>query len=82
MAPYCQRIVKILKYLGRAHPRLDLAEDKHPTGAMIEEAIARDPAITHVAQVHCETGTGILNPLPEIAAACAPPRQGASSSMR
>jgi 2-aminoethylphosphonate-pyruvate transaminase len=27
-----------------------------------------------VAQVHCETGTGILNPLPEIAAACA--RQG------
>ena len=71
---YCQRIVKILKYLGRAHVALDIAEDKHPTGAMVEEAIARDPAITHVAQVHCETGTGILNPLPEIAAACA--RQG------
>ncbi len=68
---YCQRILKILKYLGRAHAALDLAEDQHPTGAMVEEAIARDPAITHVAQVHCETGTGILNPLPEIAAACA-----------
>ena len=65
---YCQRIVKILKYLGRAHAALDLAEDKHPTGVMIEEALARDPAITHVAQVHCETGTGILNPLAEIAA--------------
>ncbi len=68
---YCQRILKILSYLGRAHASLDLAEDQLPTGAMIEEALARDPAITHVAQVHCETGTGILNPLPEIAAACA-----------
>jgi 2-aminoethylphosphonate-pyruvate transaminase len=68
---YCQRIVKILRYLGRACVALDLPEDQQPTGAMIEEALARDPAITHVAQVHCETGTGILNPLPEIAAACA-----------
>jgi len=68
---YCQRIVKILKYLGRAHAALDLAEDQQPTGAMVEEALARDPAITHVAQVHCETGTGILNPLADIAAACA-----------
>jgi 2-aminoethylphosphonate-pyruvate transaminase len=68
---YCQRIVKILKYLGREHAALDLPEDKHPTGAMVEEALARDPSITHVAQVHCETGTGILNPLAEIAEACA-----------
>jgi 2-aminoethylphosphonate-pyruvate transaminase len=68
---YCLRIVKILKYLGRAHTVLDLAEDKHPTGAMVDEALARDPSITHIAQVHCETGTGILNPLAEIAEACA-----------
>lgn len=68
---YCQRILKILKYLGRAHAALDIAEDRHPTGAMVDEALRADPAITHVAQVHCETGTGILNPLPEIAEACA-----------
>ena len=47
---------------------------------------ARDPAITHVAQVHCETGTGILNPLAEIAAACARHGKGlivdAMSSLR
>ena len=30
-----------------------------------------DASITHVAQVHCETGTSILNPLPEIAAVVA-----------
>ncbi|MGE0358492.1 MAG: 2-aminoethylphosphonate--pyruvate transaminase [Burkholderiales bacterium] len=68
---YCQRILRILGYLGRAHASIDLPEDRHPTGAMVEEALAADPAITHVAQVHCETGTGILNPLPEIAEACA-----------
>jgi len=68
---YCQRILRILKILGRAHVALDLAEDRHPTGAMVEDALKADPAITHVAQVHCETGTGILNPLPEIAEACA-----------
>lgn len=68
---YCQRILKILGYLGRAHAAIDIPEDRHPTGDMIDEALRADPAITHVAQVHCETGTGILNPLPEIAEACA-----------
>jgi 2-aminoethylphosphonate-pyruvate transaminase len=67
---YCQRIAKILKYLGRAHTVIDMPEDKHPTGAMLDEAFAADPSITHVAQVHLETGVGMLNPLEEIAAAC------------
>src|SRR5262249_46386991 len=30
-----------------------------------------DVSITHVALIHCETSTGILNPLPEIAAVVA-----------
>jgi 2-aminoethylphosphonate-pyruvate transaminase len=68
---YCQRILKILKYLGRAHVALDIPEDRVVTAAMVEEALSRDPAITHVAQVHCETGTGILNPLADIAQVCA-----------
>ena len=71
---YCARIAKILKYLGREHSVIDLGEDRQSTAAIVEGAIKMDPRITHVAQVHCETGTGILNPLPEIAAACA--RQG------
>lgn len=68
---YCQRIVKVLQYLGRNFSTLDLPEDRQPTAPMIEGALKIDPAITHVAQVHCETGTGILNPLPDIAAVCA-----------
>jgi 2-aminoethylphosphonate-pyruvate transaminase len=68
---YCARIVKILKYLGRNCSAIDIAEDRQASASMIEGAFKMDPTITHVAQVHCETGTGILNPLPEIAAVCA-----------
>jgi 2-aminoethylphosphonate-pyruvate transaminase len=68
---YCSRILKILKYLGRESAAIDLGEDKQCTAAIVEGALKMDPRITHVAQVHCETGTGILNPLPEIAAVCA-----------
>jgi 2-aminoethylphosphonate-pyruvate transaminase len=68
---YCQRMLKILEYLGREHAAIDLAEDKQASAAMLEGAFKMDPRITHVAQVHCETGTGILNPLAEIAAVCA-----------
>jgi 2-aminoethylphosphonate-pyruvate transaminase len=64
---YCQRIVKILGYLDRATATIDVAEDRYPTAQQIDAALTADPAITHVAQVHCETGTGILNPLAEIA---------------
>ena len=68
---YCARILKILKYIGRESAAIDLGEDKQCTAAILEGAFKMDPRITHVAQVHCETGTGILNPLPEIAAVCA-----------
>ena len=64
---YCQRIVRILNYLGRAYATIDIAEDRYPLPQQIDDALAADPAITHVAQVHCETGTGILNPLADIA---------------
>ena len=73
---YCARIVKILKYLGRAHSTIDIAEDRQASAAMLEGAFRMAAAITHVAQVHCETGTGILNPLPEIAEACARHHKG------
>src|SRR2546429_2620760 len=32
----------------------------------IENVLVRDPAITHVGMVHCETTTGILNPVEEV----------------
>jgi 2-aminoethylphosphonate-pyruvate transaminase len=67
---YCKRIARILGYLGRAHTVLTLGEDRPASAALLEEAFARDPSITHVAQVHCETSAGLLNPLEEISRAC------------
>src|SRR5450755_2463133 len=68
---YCKRIVKILAYLGRDAVVLEHSEQEPASVARIDAALAADPAISHVAQVHCETGTGILNPLAEIAATVA-----------
>lgn len=68
---YCKRIVRILGYLGRETVVLAHGEQEPADPARIDAALAADPDITHVAQVHCETGTGILNPLAEIAAIAA-----------
>jgi 2-aminoethylphosphonate-pyruvate transaminase len=63
---YCQRIAKIVKVLGKKLTTIDYAEDAQIRADDIDRALAADPSITHVALVHCETSTGILNPLHEI----------------
>jgi len=50
---------------------LETAEDTPPEPRAVDRAVAQDPAITHVAVVHCETTSGILNPVAEIAEAVA-----------
>ncbi|MCW5731292.1 MAG: 2-aminoethylphosphonate--pyruvate transaminase [Alphaproteobacteria bacterium] len=65
---YCQRIADICRYMGRQVVTMDVAEDGQPDPAKVAAILAADPAITHVAVVQCETTSGILNPLPEIAA--------------
>jgi 2-aminoethylphosphonate-pyruvate transaminase len=64
---YCQRLVKICKVLNRKVSTINYTEDKQVQAADVDRALAADPTITHVALVHCETGTGVLNPLHEIA---------------
>lgn len=64
---YCQRLARICKVLGRRVSTLDYTEDRQVLAADVDRALAADPSITHVALVHCETGTGVLNPLHEIA---------------
>jgi 2-aminoethylphosphonate-pyruvate transaminase len=56
-----------LGYLGREAIVLPHDEQAPADPARIDAALRADRAITHVAQVHCETGTGLLNPLPQIA---------------
>ena len=64
---YCQRIARICRVLGRKLTTIDYAENTQIAAGDIERALASDPSITHVALVHCETSTGILNPLAGIA---------------
>jgi len=64
---YCQRIARICKVLGRRVTTIDYREDQQVLAADVDRALAADPSITHVALVHCETGTGVLNPLHDIA---------------
>jgi len=68
---YGERIVQIARAIGRAHLALAEAEDT-PVGPLaVAATLAADQTITHVAVVHCETTSGILNPLAEVAAAVA-----------
>ncbi len=68
---YGRRIARICEYLGRDHAVLEWAEDRPVEPAAVARALADDPAVSHVAIVHCETTSGILNPLAEVAEAVA-----------
>ena len=64
---YGMRIAQTLEYLNRDHTVIDKGDYMPPRGPEVTEAIEADPAITHVVIVHCETSSGILNPVKEIA---------------
>jgi len=68
---YGLRAAETLLYLGRAFTLIDKGDYLPPRGAEVGEALDADPAITHVMAIHCETSSGILNPLAEIAGAVA-----------
>ncbi len=65
---YCKRIQRILAILGRRVTAIEYEEREPARAADIDAALKKDPSITHVVLVHCETSTGVLNPLADIAA--------------
>ncbi|MTI13701.1 2-aminoethylphosphonate--pyruvate transaminase [Sansalvadorimonas verongulae] len=65
---YGLRIAEIAEYLGINHRVLDFGEVGEMKPRQIDEALRSDPYISHVVVVHCETTTGRLNPLADIAA--------------
>ena len=67
---YGARMGEMARCLGLRHHELDCGETTHPEPAAIEAMLARHPEITHLAMVHCETTTGMLNPLEEVAELC------------
>ncbi len=67
---YCKRAAKLSQMMGRRATLLPVAEDRPISAAQVEAALANDSSITHVILIHCETGTGVENPLAAIAAVC------------
>jgi 2-aminoethylphosphonate-pyruvate transaminase len=73
---YGERMARMLAALGRPHRVLPHEWTAPVDVAALEQALAREAAITHVAVVHHETTTGRLNDLDAIGAACR--RRGAT----
>lgn len=68
---YGARIARTFERMGRDHAVHETDEVTPPDPAEVAARLARDPAISHVAAVHCETTTGLLNPIEQIAEAVA-----------
>ena len=64
---YGDRIVQIAERLKITVTARRWPEDQSPEAAAVQELLTATPRPTHVAIVHLETTTGILNPLDEIA---------------
>jgi 2-aminoethylphosphonate-pyruvate transaminase len=65
---YGHRAKKICDIAGRATAVYETPEDTAPDLAAVEAALKNDPAITHIFAVHCETTSGILNPVAGLSA--------------
>lgn len=63
---YGKRIVKIASILKIETVIVESPEDNKPDLKKISAALQEDSRITNVAVVHCETTTGIINPIKEI----------------
>lgn len=64
---YGERMVEMAQVLGIPVTAVRFDEREIISPAVFEEALKNDPSITHAAIVHCETTTGVLNPLNELA---------------
>ena len=64
---YGKRLREIAEGSGFSVVTLELPMLPLPTQADVEAALDADPAITHIMLCHAETGTGVLNPIAEVA---------------
>jgi 2-aminoethylphosphonate-pyruvate transaminase len=68
---YGARMVRMCEYLRRNRVVLETPEDTPANPAALDTTLAADPGISHVVVVHCETTSGVLNPVEEIASVTA-----------
>jgi 2-aminoethylphosphonate-pyruvate transaminase len=64
---YGQRMVRMAAYHRRPVVALETPEDQPNDPDALDRMLAQDREISHVAVVHCETTSGILNPIERVA---------------
>jgi len=64
---YGDRAAAILTRLGRPVVKIDKGDSAAPAAEEVAAALDADPAISHVWVIHCETTSGIVNPIAAIA---------------
>ena len=64
---YGDRAAKILEKIGRPVVKIDKGDSAAPTVEEIAAKLDEDMTITHVWVIHCETTSGIVNPIADIA---------------
>ena len=64
---YGRRMVQAARIMGRAVEALEWSEDQLVDPRTLDQRLADGKDITHVAVVHCETTSGILNPIEGVA---------------
>ncbi len=60
---YGKRMLKIASIHKIPVMELTFSEDTQPDAQVLDQTLERDHSISHVAVVHCETTTGIINPI-------------------
>lgn len=65
---YGRRIAQIARLHGIAVEILELPENRKFRAEAVEARLAQQPGVTHVAMVHCETTTGLVNSAAEVGA--------------
>ena len=65
---YGARMVEMATMMEITHHAYDCGEVTRPDVTAIEEILLADKSITHIAMVHSETTTGMLNPIAEVGA--------------
>ncbi|MFO1120916.1 MAG: 2-aminoethylphosphonate--pyruvate transaminase [Hyphomicrobiales bacterium] len=66
---YGDRAAKILERINRPVVKIDKGDSAAPSADEVAAALDGDAAITHVWVIHCETTSGIVNPIQDMAKA-------------
>jgi 2-aminoethylphosphonate-pyruvate transaminase len=67
---YCKRAARLTELMGRRASVMAFSEEEPVSAAALDARLKAVGSITHVVLIHCETGTGVENPLAEVAAVC------------